>query len=97
MKSSLIRISHFIVLDLQNYKDAMKANFETFKSFTELLKTKCFVYVLSDDDVFCTVEFKGKIPTMDYQESPYNACWTFVFKKFESEWNVIQENGAHTH
>lgn len=59
IKSSLVRISHFIVLDLQSYKDAMKANFETFKSFTELQKTKCFVYVLSDVAASCTIEFKG--------------------------------------
>jgi len=34
---------------------------------------------------------------MDDQELPHNACWTFVFKKIQDEWNVVEENGAPIH
>ena len=83
--------------DYQSYKDAMKVNFESFRKFTELKKIRSYVYVLSEDAAVCTVEFKGKMQTLDDQDVAYNGCWTFVFKKFENDWKVVQENGTHTH
>ena len=83
--------------DFNSYKQGVTQTFETFERFTKLKCTKIFVYVLAPDAASCTAEFEGTILTKNGDTFIHNGCWTFVFKKFNNEWKVVQENGTHIH
>ncbi len=86
------------VIMYENYNDyaeGVKTAFEGITKFISLKPVKSFVYVLSEDAASCTCEFKGQIVTIAGDTLTHNGCWTFVFKKLDSEWKVVQENGTH--
>ena len=82
--------------DYESYKEGVKLAFENIERFIQLERTKTYIYVLALDAATCTTEFLGQYVTMDGDTIVHNGCWTFVFKKFDNEWKVIQENGTHT-
>jgi len=79
--------------DMDRY---MKQVFSGIQKFTECEIPSLYVYVLSKEAAACTVQLKGKFLTTSGDTIVHNACWTFVFKKFDDKWKVIQENGTHT-
>ena len=83
--------------DYASYKEGVESSFESISSFLELEATETSVFALSIDAATCTAEFKGKYLTVDGDTIIHNGCWTFVFKKLNNEWKVVQENGTHTH
>jgi hypothetical protein len=87
---------NIIFADYDSYKEGVKLSFENIKEFVELESIKSFVYVLAVDAATCTTEFQGKYINTSGDTIVHNGCWTFVFKKFDNEWKVIQENGTHT-
>lgn len=78
------------------YQTAMKVSFSGIQKFTEMNITELYSYALSKDAATCTTKFNGKFLTTSGDSLVNNGCWTFVFKKFDKEWKVIQENGTHT-
>ena len=82
--------------DYESYKGGVKSSFDNIQKFIELKSIKTCVYVLSIDAASCTTEFQGKYINTSGDTIVHNGCWTFVFKKFNNEWKVIQENGTHT-
>lgn len=78
------------------YQSATKAAFNGIKRFTEMQIAELYVYPLSKDAATCTTLFKSKFLTIAGDTLVNNGCWTFVFKKFENKWKIVQENGAHT-
>lgn len=82
--------------DYSSYHEGMKSSFAHIQKFTEAKPIVTYVYVLSKDAATCTTEFKSKFLTTTGDTIVNNGCWTFVFKKFEDGWKVIQENGTHT-
>ena len=81
--------------DYPTYKESMKSSFAGIQKFTEFETVAIYVYVLSKEAASCTTEFKSKFLTTAGDTVLNNGCWTFVFKKFDNEWKVIQENGTH--
>jgi hypothetical protein len=78
------------------YQSAVKAAFNGIQRFTEMHIVELHVYPLSKDAATCTTLFKSKFLTTAGDTLIDNGCWTFVFKKFDNEWKVVQENGTHT-
>jgi hypothetical protein len=78
------------------YQSSLKAAFSGIQRFIEMQIIELHVYPLSKDAATCTALFKGKFLTTAGDTLIDNGCWTFVFKKFENEWKVVQENGTHT-
>jgi hypothetical protein len=78
------------------FDNAMKTNFSSVQRFIEADVPSLYVYVLSRDAAACTYMFKSRYLTTSGDTIPNNGCWTFVFKKFDSGWKVVQENGTHT-
>ncbi len=85
-----------LTTDYRTFQEFIKKSFENVDRFIELEPIRMFTYVLSDDAATCTFEFKGKFLTTGGDTLTDNGCWTMVFKKFDNEWKVIQENGTHT-
>lgn len=79
----------------QQYRDAMKKSFQNIR-FTEMKVLENEIYVLCGDAAVCTTVFESKFLTNEGDTIINNGCWTFVFKKFDEGWKVIQENGTHT-
>lgn len=77
------------------YQSATKTAFSGIQRFTEMQIVELYVYPLSKDAATCTTLFKSKFLTIAGDTLINNGCWTFVFKKFENEWKVVQENGTH--
>jgi len=78
-----------------SYCEGMKSSFANIQRFTEAETVAIYVYVLSNTAVTCTTEFKSKFLTTSGDTVLNNGCWTFVFKKLDNKWKVIQENGTH--
>jgi len=85
-----------LTTDYKSFQEFIKKTFENVDRFIELEPIRMFTYVLSDDAATCTFEFKGKFLTTGGDTLIDNGCWTMVFKNFDNEWKVIQENGTHT-
>lgn len=85
-----------LAADYKAYRELTKKAFQNVDRFIQLEPIKMFTYVLSDDAAACTVEFKGKFLTLSGDTVNNNGCWTMVFKKFDKDWKIIQENGTHT-
>jgi hypothetical protein len=81
--------------DYSTYNESMKSSFAGIQRFTDFETVAIYVYVLSKDAATCTTEFKSKFLTTAGDTVLNNGCWTFVFKKFDNDWKVIQENGTH--
>jgi len=81
--------------DYSLYNESMKSNFAGIQKFTEFETVAIYVYVLSKEAATCTTEFTSKFLTSGGDTVLNNGCWTFVFKKFDNDWRVIQENGTH--
>lgn len=81
--------------DYASYHESMKSAFAGIEKFTDFEIMAIYVYVLSKESASCTTEFKSKFLTTAGDTVINNGCWTFVFKKFDNEWKVIQENGTH--
>jgi hypothetical protein len=81
--------------DYSTYNESMKSSFAGIQRFTDFETTAIYVYVLSRDAATCTTEYKSKFLTTAGDTVINNGCWTFVFKKFDNGWKVIQENGTH--
>jgi hypothetical protein len=81
--------------DYDTYNKSMKSGFAGIQRFTDFETVAIYVYVLAKDAATCTTEFKSKFLTTAGDTVINNGCWTFVFKKFDNEWKVIQENGTH--
>jgi len=81
--------------DYAAYNKSMKSSFAGIQRFTDFETVAIYVYVLSKDAATCTTEFKSKFLTTAGDTVINNGCWTFVFKKFDNNWKVIQENGTH--
>lgn len=77
------------------YQSATKQAFSGISKFTEMNITELYVYALSNYAATCCTEFKSKILTTTGDTLINNGCWTMVFKKFDSEWKIIHENGTH--
>lgn len=77
------------------YEDALKKAFGVTQRFTEMSISELYVYALSKDAATCTTEFKSKILTTSGDTLINDGCWTMVFKKFDGNWKIIQENGTH--
>lgn len=75
----------------------IKSAFAVVQKFTEFEILSLYTYVLCKDAAACTTLFKSKYLTTSGDAIVHNGCWTFVFKKFDNEWKVVQENGTHTH
>lgn len=78
------------------YQSAMKEAFRRIQKFTEMRIIELHSYVLCRDAATCTALFKSKFLTTSGDTVVNNGCWTFVFKKFDNGWKVVQENGTHT-
>lgn len=74
----------------------LKAAFAGIQKFTEFEILSLYIYVLAKDAATCTFQEKSKFLTTSGDTVVNNACWTLVFKKFDKQWKVIQENGTHT-
>lgn len=83
--------------DYPSLKTYVKQAFRDIEKFVESNVPAMYVYVLSKDAASCTFELKSKYLTTGGETIIHNACWTLVFKKFDEEWKVVQENGTHTH
>lgn len=81
--------------DYSTYNEGMKSSFASIQRFTEFEPISIFVYVLSKDAATCTTEFKSKFLANTGDTIINNGCYTFVFKKFNNNWKIIQENGTH--
>lgn len=81
--------------DYSTYNESIKSSFAGIQRFTDFETVAIYVYVLSKDAATCTTEFKSKFLTTAGDTIINNGCWTFVFKKFDDDWKVIQENGTH--
>ena len=79
-----------------DYNKSMKASFANIQKFTEFEIMSMYVYVLAKDAATCTTLFKSKFLRTTGDTIVNNGCWTMVFKKFDGEWKVVQENGTHT-
>ena len=77
------------------YEAFVKKAFSKMQRFTEMSISELYVYALSENAATCTTEFKSKFLTTTGDTLINDGCWTFVFKKFDNEWKVIQENGTH--
>ena len=82
--------------DYDSYKSGVIAAFETIEKFTELQISEIHTYVLAANAASCTAKFTGRFLTVSGDTIGHNGCWTFVFKKFNEAWLVVQENGTHT-
>ena len=82
--------------DYPSYQAQMKLSFGNMQRFTEAKADRTYTYVLAKDAAACTTEFQSKYLTNKGDTIVNNGCWTFVFKKFDGQWKVIQENGTHT-
>ena len=78
-----------------DYNKSTKLAFTGIQRFTEFETVSIYVYVLCKDAATCTTEFKSKFLTTAGDTITNNGCYTFVFKKFDNNWKIIQENGAH--
>lgn len=76
------------------YQTYLKKAFNRLR-FIEMSVSELYVYALSKDAATCTTEFQSRVLTNSGDTLINDACWTFVFKKFDNEWKVIQENGTH--
>lgn len=74
----------------------MKASFAGNQKYTEMEILSLYPYVLCKDAATCTTLFKGKWLTASGDTVVSNGCWTAVFKKFDNEWKVVQENATYT-
>jgi len=83
--------------DINSYKEGIKQALQNIERFTKLECTKIYVYVLAPDAASGTAEFEGRVLTKEGDTLIHNGCWTFVFKKFDNTWKVVQENGTHIH
>jgi len=81
--------------DYSTYNESVRSGFSGIQRFTEFETASIYVYVLSKDAATCTTEFKSKFLTTAGDTVINNGCYTFVFKKFDNAWKIIQENGAH--
>lgn len=81
--------------DYATYNKTMKLSFTGIQRFTDFETVAIYVYVLSKDAATCTTEFKSKFLTTAGDTVINNGCYTFVFKKFDNNWRIIQENGTH--
>jgi len=79
----------------KDYKEAMRQSFNVIQRFTEIKILKRYTYVLAKDAAVSTLLFESKFLTSSGDTLNNNGCWTFVFKKFDGQWKVIQENGTH--
>jgi hypothetical protein len=79
-----------------DYEKYMKASFARIQKFTEFEILSMYIYVLARDAATCTTLFKSKFLRTSGDTIVNNGCWTMVFKKFNNEWKVVQENGTHT-
>lgn len=84
-----------IFTDYSTYNKSMKSSFDGIQRFTEFETVAIYVYVLSKEAATCTTEFKSKFLTTAGDTIINNGCCTFVFKKFNNNWKIIQENGTH--
>ena len=81
--------------DYSTYKESVKSSFAGIQRFIEFETISIYVYVLSPEAATCTTEFKSKFLTIAGDTVINNGCYTFVFKKFDNAWKIIQENGTH--
>ena len=79
-----------------DYKEYTRSLFKNVQRFTEMRVIQNKVYVLAENAAVSTFEFQSKILTTSGDTLPNNGCYTFVFKKFDEGWKIIQENGTHT-
>lgn len=79
-----------------DYNKGMKASFANIQKFTESEILSMYIYVLARDAATCTTLLKSKFLKTSGDTIVNNACWTMVFKKFDNQWKVVQENGTHT-
>jgi hypothetical protein len=82
--------------DYKTYNDAMKVSFQNIQRFIEMKRLQTETYVLANDAATCTTVFESKFLITSGDTIINNGCWTFIFKKFDEGWKVIQENGTHT-
>lgn len=80
----------------EEFDSAMRKSFGSIEKFIEAEIPAIHVYVLAKDAATCTYEFKSRFITMTGDTIVNNGCWTFVFKKLDNAWKVVQENGTHT-
>jgi hypothetical protein len=85
-----------IASSYDDFTKYMKTAFQSVQRFTEFEILSMYIYVLCRDAASCTTLFQSKYLTTSDETIVNNGCWTFVFKKFDGEWKVIQENGTHT-
>jgi len=83
--------------DYDSYQSGVSAAFEGIEKFTELQITDIYTYVLAANAASCTAKFNGEFLAVTGDTIVHNGCWTFVLKKFDDTWLVVQENGTHTH
>ena len=76
------------------YQTYLKKAFNRLR-FIEMSVSELYVYALSKDAATCITEFQSRVLTNSGDTLINDGCWTFVFKKFDNEWKVIQENGTH--
>lgn len=82
--------------DYEEYVETIKRNFENVQEFIEFERTQTIIYPLSLNSATCTYVLEGKYINISGDTIPVDGCWTSVFKKFDDEWKVVQENGAHS-
>lgn len=78
------------------FDQKMKEGFAGVQKFVEAEIPAIHVFVLSKEAATCTYLFKSKFIATSGDTAVNNGCWTFVFKKFENGWKVVQENDTHT-
>jgi hypothetical protein len=84
-----------IYADDESYRSGAEASYGKIQKFIESQRTKSFVVPLAEDAASCTTEFQSKYLTIEGDTVILNGCKTFVFKKIDDEWKIVQENGTH--
>ena len=77
------------------YEAFVKDAFSKMQRFTEMSVSELYVYALSENAATCTTVFNSKFLTISGDTVINDGCWTMVFKKFDGNWKIIQENGTH--
>ena len=82
--------------DYQSYKESVKLSFDKVHKFLDFKSTRTIIYPLALDAATCTVELEGEFISISGDTIKIGGCYTYVFKKLNNEWKVIQENGARS-
>lgn len=82
--------------DYEKYQESIRKSFERVQKFIKFERIRTIIYPLAIDAATCTTEMNGKYISTSGDTILPGACVTYVFKKFDNEWKVIQGNGAHT-